>query len=60
MLGLFIFIAGILSGLEVFGVINTGYKWFFPLIIACLGLAIMRVDWKDRNTKKQEEIGLDS
>ena len=39
-LGIFIVIAGVLSLLEVFGLVSTDIKWGMPLAIICIGLSL--------------------
>ena len=52
MLGIFLLIAGTLSLLEVFSIIDTGVKWGGPLFIICIGLSIIFHDWRDKEDKK--------
>ena len=52
MLGIFLLIAGTLSLLEVFGIIDTGVKWGGPLFIICIGLSIIFHDWRDKKDDK--------
>lgn len=40
-LGMFIFLASVLTLLEEFGVITTNVKWGLPLALACFGLALI-------------------
>lgn len=40
-LGIFVVIAGVLSLLEVFGLISTDVKWGMPLAVTCIGLSLL-------------------
>lgn len=40
-LGIFVVIAGVLSLLEVLGLISTDVKWGMPLAITCIGLSLL-------------------
>lgn len=40
-LGIFVVMAGVLSLLEVFGLISTDVKWGMPLAVTCIGLSLL-------------------
>ena len=52
MIGIFIFLAGFMSLLEVFGLISTDIKWGIPLLFTCLGLALIISEFLKIRKKK--------
>ena len=52
MIGIFIFLAGFMSILEVIGLIRTDIKWGIPLLFTCLGLALIISEFLEIRKKK--------
>jgi len=50
-LGLFIFIAGVISLLESTGVISSQTKWGLPLAVVCIGMSLI---YKSISEKKEK------
>lgn len=56
-LGVFIVAVGLLSLLEVLGVISADIKWGMPLAVICFGLSLIydAVKTKKENSETQQE-----
>lgn len=50
-LGLFIVLAGLISLLENFGVIQGDYKWGLPLAVICIGASFIYDAYRDAKSK---------
>lgn len=56
-LGLFIVVFGLVSLLEVLGVVSADVKWGMPLAVICFGLHLIYEAIKAKKERSDKQIG---